>query len=60
MTRCTAVKKEFADIENLRIKLENKDEDVKELKKSLKMKVLFDLAKYLFVLTCIEHLLIQY
>ena len=40
MSRANAVKKEFADIDNIRIKLENRDEDVKELKRSLKLKVI--------------------
>jgi len=38
VSRANAVKKEFADIDNIRIKLENRDEDVKELKRSLKLK----------------------
>jgi hypothetical protein len=42
VARAQAVKAEFADIENLRIKLENKDEAIKDFKRQLRLKVSFD------------------
>ena len=38
-TRANIVKALLSDTENLKVKLENKDEDLKELKKHLKLKV---------------------
>ena len=37
--RANAVKANLSDTENLKVKLENKDEDLKELKKQIKLKV---------------------
>lgn len=39
VTRATIVKNKLSDLENMKIKLENKDEDIKDLKKQLKLKV---------------------
>ena len=40
VARAQAVKAEFADSENFKIKLENKEESIKDLKRQLKLKVL--------------------
>ena len=37
--RANTVKANLSDTENLKVKLENKDEDLKELKKQIKLKV---------------------
>ena len=39
MSRASTVKSEIADSENMRYKLENKEEDLRDLKKQLRMKV---------------------
>lgn len=39
--RASAVKAEVRDVENLRLKLEAKENDIIELRKALKQKVLF-------------------
>ena len=39
VARSKFVKSEFADSENMKYKLENKEEEVKELKKQLRIKV---------------------
>ena len=38
--RANTVKTNLSDTENLKVKLENKDEDLKELKKQIKLKVI--------------------
>ena len=38
-TRAGSVKAQISDIENVKYKLENKDEEIKELRKLLRMKV---------------------
>ena len=47
--RAKTVKGILSDTENLKVKLENKDEDIKELKKQLRFKVgiLLNCATYL-------------
>ena len=39
MTRINAVKAQFADVDKIKYKLEAKDEDIRELRKQLKLKV---------------------
>ena len=39
VTRIEAVKAQFADVEKIKYKLEAKDEDIRELRKQLKLKV---------------------
>ena len=50
--RANTVKANLSDTENLKVKLENKDEDLKELKKQIKLKVrgneVADIFKWLF------------